>query len=66
MVVHMKICNNVLLAIGVVAIAVTEMVALATGHNGEYFNLAMGAMVVLAGGAPTLQGIRGVGGKKGK
>ena len=47
------ICHNTLLAVTIVTIGAVEAVALFTGHNGAFFNLAMGAMVALAGGAPT-------------
>lgn len=50
----MQICHNALLAIAIVTIGAVECVALFMGHNGNFFNLAMGAMVALAGGAPTI------------
>jgi len=48
------LCHNTLLAIAIVTIGAVECFALVTGHNGNFFNLAMGAMVALAGGAPTI------------
>ena len=50
----MNMCHNTLLAIAIVVIGAVEAVALFTGHNGNFFNLAMGSMVALAGGAPSI------------
>lgn len=50
------ITTNALLAIAIVTIGAVETAALLTGHNGDYFNLALGLIVGLAGGVPTAQG----------
>ena len=49
-----NLSHNALLAVAITVIGTVECVALFTGHNGNFFNLAMGAMVALAGGAPAI------------
>lgn len=49
------ICTNTLLAIAIVTIGVVESVALIKGHNGDFFNLALGTIAALAAGIPTAQ-----------
>lgn len=48
----LEICPKVLAAVGVVTIGAVESVALLTGHNGNFFNLAIGAMVAITSGTP--------------
>lgn len=50
------ICTNTLLAVAILTIGIVESVALIKGHNGDFFNVALGSIVALAGGVPTAQG----------
>lgn len=48
----MKLDDNTLVGVTIITIGAVEIAALMTGHNGDFFNLAIGAMVALAGATP--------------
>lgn len=52
-----EICPKVLAAVGVITIGAVECVALLTGHNGNFFNLAVGAIVAITSGTPFVQNL---------
>lgn len=48
----LEICPKTLAAVGVISICAVESVALIMGHNGQFFNLAIGAVVAITTGVP--------------